>query len=106
MTGWWRPSDGFGPISRPARVCPSHRSRSRRWACQAPDPESPGLLELAQRLEGGCEVSQGRGFVHDAVAPELTGMSCDVLTDLDDVVDVALGVGPARDGQPHQVKRG
>src|ERR1035437_8076085 len=91
-----------------------HRAIEFKKCLAKIDDEVPDDLEVhlvcdnplasAQRLERGREVTQGRGLVPDALPGELTRMPCDVLADLDDVVDVALRVGPPGDGQPHQVE--
>jgi hypothetical protein len=89
------------------------RARAGSWdrdsgsgsTSQTTDRVSPPIGS-AHWFEGGREVAQGGGLVHDPVAGELTGAAGDVLADLDDVVDVALRVGPPWDGQAHQVKSG
>ena len=43
-------------------------------------------------------------LVHDAVAAELAGAGGHLGAHLDDVVDVALGVGAPRDRQPDEVE--
>ena len=45
-------------------------------------------------------------FVGEAEAPDLLAIVPDLGDDLDDVVDVALGVGAARDGEADQIHFG
>ena len=56
-----------------------------------------------ERGEPGGEVSQRRRLEGDPVSRQPVRLGGHGLTDLDHVVDVALGVRPARDGQPDQV---
>ena len=42
-------------------------------------------------------MAKGWWLVHDAVAPQVSCVTSDVLADLDHVVDVALRVRPSRD---------
>src|SRR5665647_966247 len=79
------------------------RTNVRTSSCRSKNSQTE---RSAQRLEDGGKVAQGRGLVDDAVAPQVSRVLCDVLADLDDVVDVALRVRPPRDGQPRQVEGG
>src|SRR5438876_10299843 len=59
-----------------------------------------------QRFEARGEVPELRRLLDDAIAAELRRASGDGGNGLDDVVDVALRVRPARDGQAHQIQGG
>src|SRR5664279_1961702 len=101
-------------IGQDAGTVTSFSSRLPSTRCSAASSTgssatTPRLVEgrpwSADRIEGGGEVAKGGGLVDDAVASELGGVDGDVLADFDHVVDVALRIGPARDGQAHQIQR-
>src|SRR5271169_6657012 len=61
---------------------------------------------LVQRREPCGEVPQLPGLGHDAHAGQLGGPAGDPGDGFDHVVEVALGVGAAGNGEPDQVHRG
>src|SRR4249920_3051001 len=70
----------------------------------AMDRSSP---RSGQRHEAGGEMAQGgRLRLDHAQASQVRRSSGDGCHDLDDVVDVALGIGPAGDGEADEVHRG
>ena len=67
---------------------------------------SPMMARSVQRREPCGEVPQLPGLGHDAHAGQLGGPAGHPGDDFDHVVEVALGVGTARDGETDQVHRG
>jgi plasmid stability protein len=67
--------------------------------------EMERFLAALERRKARREVPQRRRLLDDAPAVQLAGAAGDVGADLDDVVDVALGVGAARHGEAHEVER-
>src|SRR5918996_2275177 len=63
----------------------------------------PCRASFGERLEARREVPQRRRLLHDAHSTEIPGALRDPADDLDDVVDVRLGVDPARDGQADEL---
>src|SRR5437868_6121851 len=72
------------------RVTSRRRSSSKKRS--APD-----------RLELGREVSQDRSLLDKTIAGNVCPPFPDLEDGLDHIVDVALGIDPPRDGQPHQL---
>jgi len=66
----------------------------------------PAPTGLRQRRETGGEVSQERRLFQERVAPHRRSPVVHGEDGLDHVVDVALGVDPARDREPHQLHGG
>ncbi len=77
-------------------------SSTMRWPRSA---SFRAATPLRERREAGGEVPELRRLVHDAVAAERVLPRGHARDDLDDVVDVALGVGPPRDREPHEIER-
>ena len=51
------------------------------------------------------EVAQNILLVRDAVARYILSLSPDLPDDLDDVIEVTLGVNPARKGEAYELER-
>ena len=102
-------------FERPARAGSSSATgRSTRRAIERGIRQIGGLVAamegrrrpLGERLEPGREVAEGRRLrFDDPEAAQVGGSRRDGAHDLDDVVDVALRVGPARDRQADEVHR-
>src|SRR5215472_10742690 len=86
------PDLGAPPARRRKRPSPGNPRRS--WACSV------------CWLEPCGEMAQSRGLGEDAHAGQIEGPVGDLCDDLDHVVDMALGVGAAGDGEADQVHRG
>ena len=85
-----------------AELASGTRARRQR---SLPPAHVTGLSGSAQRLEVRREMAQRRRLAHDPHPAQLVGARRDGERDLDDVVDVALRVGPPRDRQAHELER-
>jgi len=80
-------------------------SRTRRSRRPAGGRRARAALS-GEGLEAGGEVAELGRLRDDPEAAQVGGLLGHRGDDLDDVIDVALGVGPARDGEADEVHRG
>ncbi len=69
-------------------------------------PASAPAGGSGDRFEAGGEVAQGGRLLDDPHAAQVGGTLGDPADDLDDEVDMRLGVDPAGDGEPDELHRG